>query len=197
MILPNIWENKKWQPNHPPDNLTSKHWDLIISSSFLINKYAHSIHARMVGTNLRWWPLECLLSLDQFTSQMGVSIIGGTPKSSILIGFSLLNHPFWGTPIYGNLQVATNHWSPVSCCLTIGCSTPASNSNAHPVRHLCKTTWPDSLVSSSPLVLPRLALEDSIPWAYAPFLARPTCRNDAPAPERWRWRVESVGWWNV
>ena len=24
-----------------------------------------------------------------------------TPKSSILIGFSTINHPFWGTPIFG------------------------------------------------------------------------------------------------
>ena len=27
---------------------------------------------------------------------------GGPPKSSILIGFSIINHPFWGTPIFGN-----------------------------------------------------------------------------------------------
>ena len=33
---------------------------------------------------------------------MRVSINGGTSKSSTLIGFSLINHPFWGTPIYGN-----------------------------------------------------------------------------------------------
>ena len=33
---------------------------------------------------------------------MEVSINGGTPKSSILIVFSLINHPFWGTPIYRN-----------------------------------------------------------------------------------------------
>ena len=26
----------------------------------------------------------------------------GTPKSSILIWFSIINHPFWGTPIFGN-----------------------------------------------------------------------------------------------
>ena len=26
----------------------------------------------------------------------------GYPKSSILIGFSLINHPFWGTTIFGN-----------------------------------------------------------------------------------------------
>ena len=30
----------------------------------------------------------------------------GTPKSSILIGFSIINHPFWGpTPVFGNTQI--------------------------------------------------------------------------------------------
>ena len=33
---------------------------------------------------------------------MNVSENSGTPKSSILIGFSIINHPFWGTPIFGN-----------------------------------------------------------------------------------------------
>ena len=28
---------------------------------------------------------------------MGVSKQNGTPKSSILIGFFIINHPFWGT----------------------------------------------------------------------------------------------------
>ena len=32
---------------------------------------------------------------------MDVSENRGTPKSSILIGFSIINHPFWGTPIFG------------------------------------------------------------------------------------------------
>ena len=32
----------------------------------------------------------------------GVSKNSGTPKSSILIGFSIISHPFWGTPIFGN-----------------------------------------------------------------------------------------------
>ena len=27
------------------------------------------------------------------------------PKSSILIGFSILNHPFWGTPIFGKTHI--------------------------------------------------------------------------------------------
>ena len=36
---------------------------------------------------------------------MGVSKNRGTPKSSILIGFSIVNHPFWGTPIFGNTHM--------------------------------------------------------------------------------------------
>ena len=39
---------------------------------------------------------------------MDVSENSGTPKSSILIGFSILNHPFWGTPnIFPNGLVQT------------------------------------------------------------------------------------------
>ena len=36
---------------------------------------------------------------------LGVSENSGTPKSSILIGFSIINHPFWGTPIFGNTHL--------------------------------------------------------------------------------------------
>ena len=38
---------------------------------------------------------------------MDVSENSGTPKSSILIGFSIINHPFWGTPIFGNTHIRT------------------------------------------------------------------------------------------
>ena len=36
---------------------------------------------------------------------MAVSEKGGTSKSSILIGFSNINHPFWGTTIFGNTHI--------------------------------------------------------------------------------------------
>ena len=36
---------------------------------------------------------------------LGVSKNRGTPKSSILIGFSLINRPFWGTIIFGNTHL--------------------------------------------------------------------------------------------
>ena len=36
---------------------------------------------------------------------MGVSENGRTPKSSNSIGISITNHPFWGTPIFGNIHM--------------------------------------------------------------------------------------------
>ena len=40
-----------------------------------------------------------------FDIYMDVSENSGTPKSSMLIGFSIINHPFWGTPIFGNTHI--------------------------------------------------------------------------------------------
>ena len=40
------------------------------------------------------------------THYVGVSKNNGTPKSSILIGISIINHLFWGpTPIFGNTHI--------------------------------------------------------------------------------------------
>ena len=36
---------------------------------------------------------------------MDVSENSGFPKSSILIGFSIIHHPFWGTTIFGNTHM--------------------------------------------------------------------------------------------
>ena len=43
---------------------------------------------------------------DDDTCNMGVSKNNGTPKSSILIGFShYFHHPFWGTSIFGTTHI--------------------------------------------------------------------------------------------
>ena len=44
-------------------------------------------------------------NISGWNFQMDVSENNGIPKSSILIGFSIINHPFWGTPIFGNTQI--------------------------------------------------------------------------------------------
>ena len=48
-------------------------------------------------------------------TDIGVSKNRGTPKSSILIGFSIINHPFWGTPIFGNthMVIIARCWAPL------------------------------------------------------------------------------------
>ena len=51
---------------------------------------------------------------------MGVSKNSATPKSSILIGFSIINHPFWGTPIFANthiLNMESKKIDPCSVCM--------------------------------------------------------------------------------
>jgi len=45
------------------------------------------------------------VNLAAMFNYMDVSENSGTPKSSILIGFSIINHPFWGTPIFGNTHM--------------------------------------------------------------------------------------------
>ena len=42
---------------------------------------------------------------------MAVSKNNGTSKSSILIGFPIINHPFRGTPIFGNTHIIPS-WFP-------------------------------------------------------------------------------------
>ena len=50
----------------------------------------------------KWRALSLKKSRNKW---MFPKIVGFPPKSSILIGFSILNHPFWGTPIFGNTQI--------------------------------------------------------------------------------------------
>ena len=46
---------------------------------------------------------------------MDASKNSGTPKSSNLIGFSIINHPFWGTPIFGNTHINWCRISSINC----------------------------------------------------------------------------------
>ena len=55
---------------------------------------------RFASTRHDWWGLEWC--------NMGASKNrGGPPKSSMFVGFSIINHPFWGTPIFANTYMRT------------------------------------------------------------------------------------------
>ena len=47
---------------------------------------------------------------------MDVSENNGTPNSSILIGFSTINHPFWGAPIFGHTHMSIPIFHTVQFC---------------------------------------------------------------------------------
>ena len=48
---------------------------------------------------------------------MDVSENRGTPESSILIGFSIINHPFWGVlPLFLETPKYQFHFDPVKVC---------------------------------------------------------------------------------
>jgi len=51
--------------------------------------------------------------LEKAVKNMGgvPKMVGFPPKSSILIGFSIINHPFWGTPIFGNTHMEIQTFS--------------------------------------------------------------------------------------
>ena len=51
------------------------------------------------------WFVGMMWHPSRKTVHLGVSKNNGIPKSSILIGFSIINHPFWGTPIFGNTNL--------------------------------------------------------------------------------------------
>ena len=83
---------------------------------------------------------------------MGVSKNNGTSKSSILIGLSIINHPFWGpTPIFGNIQKWSRHYTmpPKGFLLRHLCQgpTPLGRSEREQkfIQHACNT-FPGPLV---------------------------------------------------
>ena len=51
-----------------------------------------------------------VMAYEIIPKYMDVSENRGPPKSSILIGFSIINHPFWGTPIFGNTHIWVGGW---------------------------------------------------------------------------------------
>ena len=57
------------------------------------------------GTRKLYWLIPPSNTRLKTHNYMGVSKNSGTPKSSILIGCSIINHPFWGIPIFGNTHI--------------------------------------------------------------------------------------------
>ena len=69
----------------------------------------------MFRFHLKLWLFQCRKSIHKTETYKDVSWNGGTPKSSIFNWFSNINHPFWSTPILGNLhKVTRSFWKHFS-----------------------------------------------------------------------------------
>ena len=73
-----------------------------------------------------------------FDKHMGVSEIV-VPKSSILIGFSIINHPFWGTLIFGNTHIHVPSKSHMF--FFVGLLWPVTSAGSGPVLELKALSW--------------------------------------------------------
>ena len=98
-----------------------------------------------------------------------VSENSGTPKSSILIGFSIINHPFWGTTILGN-----PHTNPSSLCH--GRMDPSMPSNSRTTGKGLGTCFNRALCSH--LSRPKKATGLKKTWSFPPciFFAGEKCQ---------------------
>ena len=89
----------------------AEHWSEVLHTFFhaihaiydasMLNAEENQCHPMSKRSKLHSFPLSHPLVKPMKTSKDmgGGSINGCIPKSSILIGFSLINHPFLGTPI--------------------------------------------------------------------------------------------------
>ena len=63
---------------------------------------------RSLGSPWRHRPK--MLGKVSFVIWVFPKMVGFPPKSSILIGISIINHPFWGTPIFGNTHMIISNY---------------------------------------------------------------------------------------
>ena len=88
-----IWMHLKW---------TAEELDESTSYGLASSSCQSCIRPRAAGLKAWFRKSTTNHAKYQVLSHMGISKNNGTPKSSILIGFSIINHPFWGTIIFGN-----------------------------------------------------------------------------------------------
>ncbi len=85
-----------------------------VLETLIANSWGSSWLWRSTAYRARPWKSE-----KSYDVHMGVSKTRFfPPKSSILIGFSIINHPFWGTPILGKYDIMNWGWNVTPIQLT-------------------------------------------------------------------------------
>ena len=135
---------------------------------------------------------------------MGVSKNRGTPKSSILISVSIINHPFWATTIFGNFHIphkhpkgSGGHFSLFSQKFHVSLSgSPSESQVTRKMRRAPRTTLTNALMEQ--LLGPTFfswfsCLKRNVAWKFEnPWKSRLFCMKIAFAD----WLV-NLGWFGA
>ena len=89
----------------PNSNISLKHQLQQCCPRHHLPPNKHDASSKVSNILPRHFPPHKKLKKTTTLLQLGVSENNGTPKSSILIGFSIIYHPFCGTSIFGNTQL--------------------------------------------------------------------------------------------
>ena len=120
LVLGSTYHTSIWSPDHPwissknQEESTNRRIQEDLCGAGGGEKQKGMTMTLVGGFSPLWKIYECGQLWWWHSQYMGVSCNRGTPKSSILVGFSLINHPFLGTPmtmeppIYANHQPDTN-----------------------------------------------------------------------------------------
>ena len=90
-------------------------------------KLSNSLHCCMIlSAQQQLWALQYVQSDIWVFPKIGV----GPPNHPILIGFSIINHPFWGTTIFGNTHFIGKNTTDLITKVQEGMGSQLSFSNA-------------------------------------------------------------------
>ena len=90
--------------NSKPDFMLSCPFSPLILGEFSLTLAALVICFQTKNHNSISWASCCHVGLPQGSIWVFPKIMV-PPNHPILIGFSLINHPFWGTTIFGNIHI--------------------------------------------------------------------------------------------
>ena len=134
MNIPNIWENKKWQPNHQPDYICK--WWLPGKRGFIYIEEIDDFHDAGTSPNvpfggLRWKSVRKIKGI--YGNMLAKSTVNG-----VLVGRSTLDGPTWRPGLAD--RVALNPYCCVPCLPLIklsfhGCSHSDKQSTLVDDRH--------------------------------------------------------------
>ena len=116
-------------------------WNLGFAGTVVLTKAMVPASFQLIGLMSVRWPWEFIWDSSLNTPFQKRNNVSSWKKSSIFIGFSIINHPFWGTIILGNPQICfqTKVQRKPGVCLFEASRPGSKNGNINILKSLEKT----------------------------------------------------------